>query len=580
MKKWIRWQGLGVFVIIVIIVFGFWYLFIDGIVERAIERQATQAVGAKVELESADLTIFPAGLHVSHLQVTNPDDPMKNAVEISRINLSLEAAHLLRRKIIVKEMALDGIQLNTPRKISGALVSRASAPPVLKKEPKKRPQEKITFTAFSVPDVAEILEREELESLKLVTSLQGDIQKEKDTWRMRLNELPDREKFNEYRSRIQQLKKKKSFGGLLGTAGDIAAIKKDIANDLNRIKQARQGLDRTLASLKGKYDQAKKAPLKDVERLKKKYSLSTQGIANMSGLLFGSRINDWTQKAFMWYERLKPLLEGSVKNRKHGEPDTSLRGKGVYIRFKEKEPLPDFLIRTVNAQLQIEAGDLEGSIKDITNRQDILGIPLTFIFSGENMKGLTSLNLSGALDHINASRSKDTVNFTVQGFNVRDIALSKGDQLPITLNNAVVDLDLKALIKGDTIVANLISKLGSVRMETGAKDTGGVVMSSIASMLSTVSRFTLKADITGTLDKYTTTLDSDLDDVLKNAADNAVGRQAEQLEKDLKKGIFSKVDGPLGQAKESLSGFDDISGELAQRGKLGNSLMKDLRLPF
>ena len=582
MKKWIRWQGLGAFVIVMIIVFGFWYLFIDGIIERAIEKQATQAVGAKVELESADLTLFPAGLHVSHLQLTNPDDPMKNAVEISRINLSLEVAHLLHRKIIIKEVVLDGIQLNTPRKTSGALVSRAPAPLVSKKEPKKGPQEKITFPAFSVPDVTEILKREELESLKLVKSLQGDIRKEKDTWRMRLNELPDRKKFDGYRSRIQQLKKKKKkpFGGLLGAAGDIAAIKKDIETDLNRIKQARQGLDRTLTSLKGKYDQAKKSPLKDVERLKKKYSLSAQGIANMSGLLFGSRIDDWTQKAVTWYERLKPLLEGSVKKQKHGEPDKPLRGKGVYIRFKEKDPLPDFLIRTVNAQLQIEAGDLAGSIKDITNRQDILGIPLTFLFSGENMNGLTSLNFSGALDHINASRSKDTVNFTVQGFNVRDIVLSKGGQLPITLNNAAVDLELKALIRGDTIAANLITKLGSVSIATGAKDTGGAVMSSIASALSTVSSFTLKADIAGTFDKYTATLDSDLDDVLKSAAEKAVSRQAAQLEEDLKKGIFAKVDGPLGQAKESLGGFDGISGELAQRGKLGNSLMKDLRLPF
>jgi len=137
MKKWIRWQGLGVFVIGMIIVFGFWYLFIDGIAKRAMEKHATQALGAKVEMESVDLTLFPAGLHVLHLQVTNPDDPMKNAVEIAGINLSLEAAQLLRRKIIVKEMVLDGIQLNTPRRTSGALVFRAPTSPVSKKEPRR-----------------------------------------------------------------------------------------------------------------------------------------------------------------------------------------------------------------------------------------------------------------------------------------------------------------------------------------------------------------------------------------------------------------------------------------------------------
>jgi len=67
--------------------------------------------------------------------------------------------------------------------------------------------------------------------------------------------------------------------------------------------------------------------------------------------------------------------------------------------------------------------------------------------------------------------------------------------------------------------------------------------------------------------------------VIEKQATQAVGAKVE-LEEDLKKGIFAKVDGPLGQAKESLGGFDGISGELAQRGNLGNSLMKNLRLPF
>jgi uncharacterized protein (TIGR03545 family) len=472
--------------------------------------------------------------------------------------------------------------LDTPWKTSGALISRAPAQVVSKKEEKKAQKEKISFPAFSVPDVTEILKREELESLNLAKSLQEDIQKGKDMWRMRLNELPDRKKFEQYRSRIQQLKKKKkgAFGGLLGVGGDLAVIKKDIENDMNRIKQARQDIDRTLTSLRRRYDEVKKAPLKDVERLKKKYSISAKGVGNMSGLLFGSRINDWTKKAVTWYKRLQPLLEGSEKKKKRGEPGAPVRGKGVYIHFKEKEPLPDFLIRNVNAQLHIEAGDLTGSIKNITNRQDILGVPLAFLFSGEKMKGLASLNLKGILDHIDVARSKDTMNVTVQGFDVRDIALSKGDQLPITLDNAAMDLDLKALIESDTFAVNLISKLDSVRMETGAKESKGIVMSSIASALSTVSSFTLKADVTGTLDKYAVTLDSDLDDILKKAAGKAADRQAAQLEKDLKKGIFAKVEGPLSQAKESLGGLNGISGELAQRGKLGNSLMKDLRLPF
>ncbi len=46
MKKWIRWSGLAVFVLVVGLLLGFWFLFIDGIVEHVIEDQGTRLVGA------------------------------------------------------------------------------------------------------------------------------------------------------------------------------------------------------------------------------------------------------------------------------------------------------------------------------------------------------------------------------------------------------------------------------------------------------------------------------------------------------------------------------------------------------
>ncbi len=46
---------------------------------------------------------------------------MKNAIEAARISMALDSGMLLRRKVIISEMSLDGIQLNTARKTSGAI---------------------------------------------------------------------------------------------------------------------------------------------------------------------------------------------------------------------------------------------------------------------------------------------------------------------------------------------------------------------------------------------------------------------------------------------------------------------------
>lgn len=130
MKKqgWIRWPGLIVFVALSALIVAFWLLIVDALVKRVIEATGTKMVGAKVELDSADLSLFPLGLALTRLQVTNPDAPMTNAVEIARIALTMDGLNLLRRKVIVEEMTMGGLKLNTPRTTSGAVQKPAEPP--------------------------------------------------------------------------------------------------------------------------------------------------------------------------------------------------------------------------------------------------------------------------------------------------------------------------------------------------------------------------------------------------------------------------------------------------------------------
>ena len=582
MKKWIRWQGVAVFLGVMIVFSVFWFLLIDGIVERTIEKYGTRAVGAKVELEGADLSLFPAGLELSRLQITNPDEPMKNAVEIGRISLSLDSLNLLRRKVIVDEMALDRVRLNTSRKTSGAVVSKPSAPAVSEKAPKTGLCAAIELPAFEIPSVSEILNREELNSLKLMASLQAEIQVKKDRWKETLQTLPDENTFDGYRNRIEQLKSKGKgpLGGLLGAAGAVAAIKKDIQGDLERIRRAKEEFNTQRSSLERRFDQATEAPLQDVKRLTEKYTLSSEGLANLSSLVLGNRLCGWTQKAMGWYGKLKPLL-GRIKKREKGpEVVKPLRGKGVNVRFKEYEPLPDFLIRLTNVSLTLQDGDLTGTIKHITPSQDILGIPLTFVLSGENMKRFKTISLDGTLDHIVPDRSKDWVNGAVKGYNMQDLVLSDKAELPVTLASAAADINVRALLSGDTVSANLMATLTSVKLTGGPQEGAGPVAKAISSALSDISRFTVNADVAGTLEDYDIQLSSDLDRVLKEAAGKTVQKQAAQLESELKSAVFAKVDGPLGEVRDSLGGLDVIGDELTNRLNLGNGLLRGLRLPF
>lgn len=570
--KLVRWQGLIAFVAVLIVVIGVWFLVADSVIEAVIEKTGTHVVGAKVELGAADLSISPFGISLTGLQVTNPDAPMTNAVQVDRIVLLVEGAKLFRRKVIVKEMTLAGVRLNTPRKTSGAISRRPSAAPVVSK---RAAHERPTMPALTIPNVDEILQREKLQSLELVKSLQADLQAEKDQWQRHLEDLPDKAKLAQYRERMEKVQSAKKGGlvEMLGGAKEVVSVQKEIRRDMDRIKTARKQLKKDMASFRKRIDEVAKAPQADVNHLKEKYALSPDGLTNMSRLVFGGKISKWADTALDWYDRLRPVLERAKERKKGGEVVKPVRGRGADVRFKEHEPLPDFLIRIARVSMEIPAGSIKGRIKNISPDQDILGIPLTYNFSGENLKGLRSVKLNGVLNHVNPSSPQDTANLDVSGYQVADLSLSDNPQLPIVLKKAGADFKADAVLSGQAVKANLLADLKSVRISTGVKKDAGPLAKAMASSLSDVKRFNVKADISGTLKDYNMLLSSDLDSVLRNAVSKQVSMQAASLEKELKAKISEKVNGPLSELKADLGGLDAVGSELSGRLDLVRDLL-------
>ena len=162
----IRWPGLIAFVAVVLVFAGVWFLVAGAVVKRVIERTGTAAVGAEVELEKAALSLFPLGLTLTRLQVTNPDQPMTNAVEVGRIGFTMDGPNLLRRKVIIEEMTLEGVRFGTPRTESGAVVRPRPEPAVASQST----GEPVAMPSLKVPDVNEILKQEDLRSLDRSTS--------------------------------------------------------------------------------------------------------------------------------------------------------------------------------------------------------------------------------------------------------------------------------------------------------------------------------------------------------------------------------------------------------------------------
>jgi len=575
MAKWIRWWGLGAFVVIAAILGCLWIFLVDGWVKYLIEEAGTEAVGAKVELDAADLSLFPAGLTLSRLQVTDPNAPMTNAVEIANVNMGLDGLNLLRRKVIVEEMALEGVRLGTPRATSGA--TREVSP----QQEEESGMFSIDLPSLDVPNVKNILEQEDLETIRLIESLKTDLKQEKETWESRLKELPGKAQLAEYKKRVKNLKKAKKGGleGILGGVEEVQSLKQDIEQEIASLKGAKKEFEDKVALLRTRFNQIKTAPQRDIQHLKAKYNLSPQGLANMSQALLGKQIGSWVRQGAAWYERAKPFLEGAQAlggSEAGPEFQKPLRGKGVDVHFKEEHPLPDFLIRATKVSVSLDVGDLAGTVHNITTDQPTLGHPTTFAFSGDQLKGVKSVALEGALNHVVPTDSKDQLTVQAKGYELTNLVLSKDAKWPVALTSGLGDMEMNAELKGQALTANGSGNLRDLHLSAGKEGDTNPLTKALSSAVTDISQLSLQADVKGTLEQHDVTLSSDLDRILQNAAGKMVNELAAKFGAELQSAISAKIAKPMQDLKSNLSGFNKIAEDLTERLTQQNDLLKSL----
>jgi uncharacterized protein (TIGR03545 family) len=580
MKKWLRWQGLIVFGVVSCIIFIFCIFLVDSIVKRYIEKAGTLVVGAKVELADADMRLFPPGLTLTNLQVTNPDSPMSNAVEAGRIDFSPDVLNLLKRKIIIDTMAIEGVRFNTSRSASGAVVSQKQEKAPSGTQPDS-PSAAPGLPSIQVPDIKDILDREKLESLDQAQKLQKEIDAARVVWQNRLADAPDQKTFEQYQARAEKLQKDaKGLSGALTIAQDLKKLQNDVSKDLEELSALQMDFKQDTSTLKKKLDQLKSAPQQDIDRILNTYNLSANGLGNFSQLLFGDKITGRVQKAIFWYGKLKPFLEKAGPSDKKGVEVAPDRSQGVNVRFKEEDPLPDLLAKLVHVSMIIPAGNMEGKIQQLTSDQQLLGMPLEFNFSGDSLEGIQSIIIKGTLDHIHPNNSRDRVTVAVKQYRIKDLNLSESEDLPIVLKNGLAHLNLFASLQEDMLDVDVKLILDAVALESGKEVDGNQFQQALHNALADVSSFSINAEVSGPLDNYNVKITSDLDRVLRNAIGKQIKDLSDEFQDKLRAGIQDKFKGPLGEATGSMSGLDNINQEIASRMKLGddvsNSLIKGL----
>ena len=556
MSQWIRWWGLGVFAAIVLVL----WLLTNPLIEWSIEFAGTQAVGAKVELNSVDLGLNPVTLKLNRLQVTNPNEPMRNITEAGRIEMALDGYALMRRQFIAETMAVEGLRFATERSESGAIDGR-----LFSRQEKDGQDGGAGFDVGSVlpgmdmPDPDRIVEEERERLVGKLDELDGEAKGIEQGWKDHIESLPSRDSVDNYRERWSELKDENP----LSRAKGVRELKKDIDSDLERVRSLDDRLKRDRKRLSELTQQSRNLPAKEAERLMAASGMD-EGFQGVTRKLMGEQLSRWVDNGITGYRLASRHMAGRESDEETGPP----RGEGEDIRFPEEEPLPGFLVKRAAvdgvARMGASNVDFDGSIRDITREPAVWGKPMTLELDGTDEEGAT-LEVDGIFDH-REQTGRDQLDFKVRQLTLKDATFSGSSKLPIVLEEGNANIDGSLNVTGGALDATVNTQVSQASFAAGAEDSGDVVQR-LARAIEGVSSFSMDLGVGGTLGSPKISLNSNLDRIIGKAlGDEARAELAEarqELENRLRKELAPQLEALAGH-QEALAEYE---AQIDQRRK-------------
>jgi uncharacterized protein (TIGR03545 family) len=551
MKKqgMIRYSGIFAFVLVSALLLGCFYFVAPWLIKSTIESAGSKVVGAKVDVASIDLSLFPAGLAVNGLEVTDADNPMQNLFEVSRANASIDLLKLWMGQVIIEDLSIDAMRFSTARRYSGELAQEDSGAAEKNKPEDALLAEELDQLGNSLPDANELLSRQPLLTDKLKVELDQTYQKKKAEWEAVSGKLPDEKKFEYYQREFEALaegdissleefnKRKQKFD----------ALKAELEQDKAVVMTAKEQLVESQAVVKQGIKDLRAAPQKDWEAIKAKYSFDESGALNMAGLLFGDEFSRYAETTLYWYRKLAPLMQssddGSESPQALIEPQ---RGQGRFVHFAQAQPSPDFLIKQAKANAVLSQGTISVVARDLTHQQYITQKPSTLEASGLDLKNPQAMNLSLSVDR-RTKNSLDEFKLNVVKQSLDSMTLSDSESMPLSLQQAAMDLVFNLTLKGEAIEGNVKSNFTQAKLVGDGQST---LAKEVAAALSEVKSFSLDADLGGELSSPDIALSSDLDSMLKNAFSARLKKKQAEWEAKIKAGLEQRLNEYLANNEE------------------------------
>ncbi|WFE69215.1 TIGR03545 family protein [Thiomicrospira sp. R3] len=544
-KGWIRWSGIVLLIVILGGLFALGYLLSSLMLKNKVENLASQAWGAKVEIQQLGFSFNPLGIRIEKLAVTDPEQPMQNLFVIDDITLTVNLYHLVVKRFVVEDLRLQGLALDVPRKTSGALPLKPIKP-VLEEG---REGGVFNLPSVNLPGIDEILARERLETLALASALKDQSEQAAEQWKAIEQRLPREEQLKQYKIDIDRL-----FDGSVRDLEDLKqrqealkTLQQRWVQDKLAIRDAQNFVRNQTRDLRQGMGDLVDMPRQDVNRIMATYSFDEEGLSNITYLLFGETVQEKLDLALDWYRKAQPLIawvEQYRADQAKAQPPKSTkppRSQGETIAFVEFDPQPKFMIKRIDFDGKLNWGDLVAHVRDVNFDHAFSQKPVRFNVSARPQTQANPLILEGQSTNLGSQRVITQVKANWADYQIKDWRLSDSSRLPIKITEAQNQFSAEASFEGvRRMDVALIFDYQNTRFDL-SEATSRDVQRYMAPAFESINAFKVEAGLSGRIYAPRFSASSDLDRHLTSGFKQVFQQELAQLKQDLEQKLRAEL---------------------------------------
>lgn len=581
--KVLRPPGLAVFFGFVLIVLLLWWLFADRLVERGVEQTGASLVGARVDLESADLRPTEGSVRLSGLQVANPQSPMRNLLEAEEIVGDLMIEPLLEKKVVIQRLAVTGVRFDTERETSGALENPDPQAGALWREV-DRWAEQIQIPSLSLENLGgvvntEAIDPDSLETVRYAREVRDRADSMRTEWQARVEGLDPRPRIDSLEAVAQRLEE---FQPTPLNALQLPALIRDGRNALENVTSLQaeiaeldDAVREGVGSLAIGSDVIDRLRAEDLAYARSLLNIPTLDAPEISPALFGGTALTWLKPVLYWAHMAERYLPPGLDPRRRPGPKRA-RAEGTTLEFPQGAEYPDFLLQEGDLGMMIggtgaAAGTYTARIRGLTTAPALLGQPMELTVGREGAaQGPRDFNLAAVLDHT-GDVIRDSVSLAMTGIGLPEVNLDAfGARLGLGQGQAEFGLrregeQIRARMQWISDDVQWTRAPGEPTTETARDALPGSAewaRDLVWRTLSGIGQVRLEMGLSGTLDDPALSVSSNLGQAVAESLRRELGAEIEAAEARVRAEIQSHIQPVVAEARSQV---DAVQTEIVDR---------------